>query len=59
MLQLSIHSLKLHNSNVQIAVVMNRESCVTLCEKRLSFTRGIKQTVVKVLQNGRSMNPDI
>ena len=37
MLMLSIRSLQLHNSNVQIVVVMDRKSATLLYEYNLTF----------------------
>ena len=48
MLLLSIYSLKVHNSNVQIEIVMDRESIASLCENKFSLPGDVKQTIVDV-----------
>ncbi|MBR6883470.1 MAG: hypothetical protein IKN06_10975 [Bacteroidales bacterium] len=48
MLLLSIRSLKLHNSNVQIEVVLDRESASVLREKNLALPGDVKQTLVDI-----------
>lgn len=48
MLMLSIHSLQLHNSNVQIEIVIDRDSRSVLCEKKMSLPGGVKQIIVDI-----------
>lgn len=48
MLLLSIHSLQLHNSNVQIEVVMDRESSAVLRDNHFTLPKDVKQTIVDV-----------
>ena len=48
MLSLSIRSLQLHNSNVQIEVVMDRESTALLRDNHLTLPGDVKQAIVDV-----------